>query len=289
MRVRALRATLCSLTFLATTAVATAPALASSKGVSGGTAAAAAAVAPATAGGSTSTGTTTTSTTTPGATTVTGGATTTSPDAPTTKKPSGPHAPVTARSSSVLYKGPVYEKTATGQVVPYVVPPPVGQTNGETGGSIADLATTTKPELLVPGSMARYVDGLAAAPMSAPLAVQEIIWTANQIIGLPYIYGGGHASFTSPGYDCSGTVSFALHGASLIAAPMDSSEFMGWGGHGIGRWVTVFTNPGHAYMTVAGLRLDTSPVDDPSNEEGPRWRPLRPGNPGFLVRHPLGL
>ncbi len=152
-----------------------------------------------------------------------------------------------------------------------------------------ELAGSTKPELLVPGVTARYVNGLAAAPMSAPAAVQEIIWAGNQLIGLPYIYGGGHASFISPGYDCSGTVSFALHGASLISTPMDSSEFMGWGEHGVGQWVTVFTNPEHAYMTVAGLRLDTSPVDDPSNEEGPRWRPLRPENHGFLKRHPVGL
>ena len=106
-------------------------------------------------------------------------------------------------------------------------------------------------------------------------AVQQIIWAGNEIIGLPYIYGGGHASFTSPGYDCSGTVSFALHGASLLTAPEDSSEFMHWGSHGVGRWVAVFSNPGHAYMTVAGLRLDTSAADDPSNQQGPRWRPLR--------------
>ena len=75
----------------------------------------------------------------------------------------------------------------------------------------------------------------------------------------------------------------------LLAAPEDSSEFMAWGSGGIGRWVTIFSNPGHAYMTVAGLRLDTSAADDPTNQQGPRWRPLRPGNPGFTVRHPLGL
>ncbi len=183
----------------------------------------------------------------------------------------------------------MYEKTATGQVVPYAPPPTPGETNGLTGGSAASVVANTKPELLVPGTMARYVDGLAAAPISAPPAVQEIVWAGNQIIGLPYIYGGGHGSFSSPGYDCSGTVSFALHGANLLGAPMDSSEFMGWGGHGLGRWVTVFTNPEHAYMTVAGLRLDTSAADDPSNQQGPRWRPLRPANRGFRVRHPAGL
>jgi hypothetical protein len=125
--------------------------------------------------------------------------------------------------------------------------------------------------------------------MAAPAAVQEIIWAGDQIIGLPYIYGGGHASFISPGYDCSGTVSFALHGANLLTAPEDSSEFMVWGSSGVGGWVTIFSNPGHAYMTVAGLRLDTSSADDPSNQQGPRWRPLRPANEGFTVRHPLGL
>lgn len=212
------------------------------------------------------------------------------PTAPATAAPKLHLAPVTARKASLAYKGPVYEKTATGQIVPYVAPPPPGQVGGPTGGSpVGSAASAGKPQLMVPGSIARFVNGLAAAPMSAPAAVQEIVWAGNQIIGLPYIFGGGHASFTSPGYDCSGTVSFALHGASLLNTPMDSSEFEGWGGGGIGQWVTVFTNPGHAYMTVAGLRLDTSAADDPSNQQGPRWRPLRPANGGFKVRHPVGL
>jgi hypothetical protein len=197
--------------------------------------------------------------------------------------------PITARSPSLAYSGPVYEKTATGQVIPYTAPTPPGQVGGATGGSAVAAVATTKPDLLVPGSLARYVNGLAAAPMSAPAAVQAVIWSGNQIIGLPYIFGGGHASFVSPGYDCSGTVSFALHGGSLLQSPEDSSEFEGWGSHGAGRWVAVFANPGHAYMTVAGLRLDTSAADDPSNQQGPRWRPLRPENSGFVVRHPLGL
>jgi hypothetical protein len=196
---------------------------------------------------------------------------------------------VTARSSSLVYTGPVYEKTPTGQIVPYAPPLPANQTNGATGGSSVALAAPAKPELLVPGVTARYVDGLAAAPMSAPAVVQEIVWAGDEIIGLPYIYGGGHGSFISPGYDCSGTVSFALHGASLLPTPMDSSEFMGWGSHGLGQWVTVFSNPEHAYMTVAGLRLDTSAADDPSDQQGPRWRPLRHANLGYVRRHPVGL
>lgn len=213
------------------------------------------------------------------------------PTAPTTspKAPNVHLAPVTGHSASLLYKGPVYQKLPTGQVVPYTPPAPIGQIGGATGGVPVAASAAGKPQLLVPGATARFVNGLAAAPMSAPASVQAIVWAGNQIIGLPYIFGGGHGSFTSPGYDCSGTVSFALHGASLLATPMDSSEFMHWGGGGIGQWVTVFTNPGHAYMTVAGLRLDTSAADDPTNQQGPRWRPLRPGNGGFKVRHPVGL
>jgi cell wall-associated NlpC family hydrolase len=197
-------------------------------------------------------------------------------------------APITARSTRLLYRGPIYQKTATGEILPYQPPQPGGLLSGATGGSPVAAAADTKPELLVPGSLARYVNGLAAAPMSAPAAVQELIWAGNQIIGLPYIFGGGHASFDSPGYDCSGTVSFALHGAGLLATPEDSSEFMAWGSHGVGRWITVFSNPGHAYLDVAGLRLDTSAADDPSNQQGPRWRPLRAANAGVTIRHPLG-
>ena len=155
-----------------------------------------------------------------------GGAT---PTSATTTKPHVPaHAsPITARSSNIAYHGPVYERTATGQVVPYA--PATAAAATPTGGSEAGLLTPSKPELLVPGSLARYVNGVAAAPMSAPPVVQEIIWAGDEIIGLPYIYGGGHASFSSPGYDCSGTVSFALHGGKLLETPEDSSEFIGWG------------------------------------------------------------
>ena len=203
--------------------------------------------------------------------------------------PAAPHAPITSRSSRLTYTGPVYEKTATGAIVPYVPPSAIGQISSATGGSsVTGVITNTKPLLLVPGSRARYIKGLAAAPMAAPLAVQEIIWAGNQIIGLPYIFGGGHASFTSPGYDCSGTVSFALHGATLLTTPEDSSEFEGYGSHGVGRWVTIFANAGHAYMDVAGLRLDTSAADDPTNQQGPRWRPLRRANGGYVLRHPSG-
>jgi hypothetical protein len=222
---------------------------------------------------------------------VTGGVAAGGAPAPAPKVPAAKlhTAPVTSHSTSLAYKGPVYEKTATGQIVPFVAPQTPAELKAATGGIAAAAIVLAKPDLLVPGHAARVVEGLAAAPMSAPAAVQQIVWAGNQIIGLPYIFGGGHASFSSPGYDCSGTVSFALHGASLLATPMDSSEFMGWDSRGVGTWVTIFANGGHAYMTVAGLRLDTSAADDPTDQQGPRWRPLRPANSGFTVRHPTSL
>ena len=199
------------------------------------------------------------------------------------------HAPITSRNPSLHYGGPVYELSSTGQVVPYTSPSVANLANESTGGSVASTVSTGRPKLLVPGRTARLIGGQAAAPMDAPTAVKAMIWAANRIVGLPYIYGGGHASFRSPGYDCSGTVSFALHGAGMLASPEDSSELEGYGGHGVGEWVTIFANPGHAYMAIAGLRLDTSPAEDPSDLPGPRWRPLRATNAGFVVRHPADL
>jgi cell wall-associated NlpC family hydrolase len=222
---------------------------------------------------------------------VTGGVAAGGAPAPPVKGPAVKRhtAPVTSHATSLAYNGPIYEKTATGQIVQFVSAQASSEQKTVAGGSAAAVPASTKPELLVPGHAARVVDGLAAAPISAPAAVQEIVWAGNQIIGLPYIFGGGHASFASSGYDCSGTVSFALHGASLLATPMDSSEFMSWDSRGVGTWVTVFANGEHAYMTVAGLRLDTSAADDPTNQQGPRWRPLRPANGGYTVRHPTAL
>ena len=151
---------------------------------------------------------------------------------------------------------------------------------------------TEDPSLqpVVVGSVAKLqADGLAAAPLDAPPEVQNAIWAANRIIGLPYVYGGGHGNFTSRGYDCSGTVSFALHGASLLRSPLDSGSFMRWGLAGKGAWFTVYTNPGHAFAVIAGLRLDTSAAGDPSGAKGPRWRPVLRKTRGFKSRHPVGL
>jgi hypothetical protein len=148
-----------------------------------------------------------------------------------------------------------------------------------------------QPKPLVPGVQAVLLpDGTAAAPADAPPQVQNAIWAANTIQTLPYRYGGGHRSFISRrGYDCSGTVSFALGAAGLLKRPRDSSSFMRYGLPGKGAWITIYTNPGHAFVVIAGLRLDTSAAGDPSGLSGPRWRPNLRSTRGYKARHPVGL
>ena len=166
-----------------------------------------------------------------------------------------------------------------------VVTAPAPNSGGQEFGqpNLADMP-------IVEGAHAkRLANGRAAAPANAPDVVQQAVWAANAIVGRPYVYGGGHSSFVSRGYDCSGTVSYALHGASLLNSPLDSGLFMRWGASGAGQWITVHTNPGHAYVDIAGLRLDTSAADDPRGGKGPRWRPLRKSNSGYVARHPLGF
>ena len=142
----------------------------------------------------------------------------------------------------------------------------------------------------VPGVVAQIVNGVAYAPDQAPVQVKQAIWAANQIVGMPYRLGGGHRlGFTDHAYDCSGTVSFAMHGAGLLARPRDSSSFMRYGAAGKGAWITVYTNPGHAFAVIAGLRLDTSAAGDPAGGSGPRWRPNLRSTTGYRARHPVGL
>jgi peptidoglycan hydrolase-like protein with peptidoglycan-binding domain len=126
-------------------------------------------------------------------------------------------------------------------------------------------------------------DGTAAAPANAPAAVRATIAAANQIASTPYLWGGGHARWDDKGYDCSGSVSFALHGAGLLDASEDSTGFESYGDPGPGRWITLYANADHVYAVIAGLRYDTSGAN-PS-----RWQtPMRTGE-GFVVRHPAGL
>jgi hypothetical protein len=166
------------------------------------------------------------------------------------------------------------------------VTPPAPATGGAAYGQPNPAATQLTPEQ----TATILPTGFAAAPLSAPQPVKDAIAAANEIIGKPYLYGGGHnAKFLSRGYDCSGTVSYALHGGNLLTSPLDSSSFMKWGIKGPGTWFTVYTNPGHAFAIIAGLRLDTSAAGDPSGAKGPRWRPALRSIKGFSARHPIGL
>ena len=150
-----------------------------------------------------------------------------------------------------------------------------------------------------PAKRAKIVNGLAIPPAGAPARVKRAIKAANRIVNKPYLYGGGHKPYTGRsamaasldrGYDCSGTISFALYGGRFLRSPLDSSSFMSWGRAGKGRWITVYTNPGHAYLVIAGLRLDTSVGSsrEPNTGRGPRWRKYNRSPSGFTARYPAG-
>jgi hypothetical protein len=134
---------------------------------------------------------------------------------------------------------------------------------------------------------ASLVDGRAVAPAGAPEVVRRVIAAANRIDGRPYVWGGGHASWSSRGYDCSGAVGYALHGAGLLGVTMVSGQLASWGLGGGGRWITVYANAEHVYMVVAGLRFDTR--DDLPGVSGPRWHMGSVDPSHFAARHPGGL
>jgi peptidoglycan hydrolase CwlO-like protein len=143
---------------------------------------------------------------------------------------------------------------------------------------------TGTPAPLTPGQSAEYIsESQASVPSEAPPAVQAAIEAANSIATTPYIWGGGHGSFESSGYDCSGAVSFALNGGGFLESPLDSTGLETWGDPGPGQWITVYANAEHAWMIIAGLAFDT--VGGP----GPRWHPELVDSPeGFIARHPAG-
>lgn len=150
-----------------------------------------------------------------------------------------------------------------------------------TSGPVAPADPAPAP---VPGGTAKLdASGNAIPPAGAPPAVVAAIEAANQISKTPYLWGGGHGSFDSSGYDCSGAISYALHGAGLLSTPLDSTGFTFWGEPGAGRWITVYGNSGHAYAVIAGLRWDTS------GGAGPRWHADARSSAGFVARHPSGL
>jgi len=148
----------------------------------------------------------------------------------------------------------------------------------------APAPVTGTPAPLTPGESANYIsESQASVPSEAPPAIAAAIEAANSIATTPYIWGGGHGSFESSGYDCSGAVSFALHGGGFLESPLDSTGLETWGEPGPGKWITVYANSGHAWMIIAGLAFDT--VGGP----GPRWHSSPVDSPeGFVARHPPG-
>jgi peptidoglycan hydrolase CwlO-like protein len=163
---------------------------------------------------------------------------------------------------------------------------------GQAHGIGAELAVLQKREASIVGEAAPglgdiQIDtgGMVQPPPGAPAAVAQVIAAGNAIATLPYVYGGGHASFHADAYDCSGSVSYALAAAGLVSAPMTSGQFESWGDPGPGKWITVWANAGHVFMYVAGWRFDTVALA----EGGTRWSSSPTGTAGFVERHPPGL
>ncbi len=175
-----------------------------------------------------------------------------------------------------------------GGLTPAGLTPDDGEAATEATPTPGSIECTTDPEGIrscLPVTPGTLVEGMVAPPETAPAAVKAAIAAANRIHTLPYIYGGGHAKWASPGYDCSGAVSFALHGAGLITTSMDSGEMMDWGVAGKGRWITIYANAGHAFAVIDGVRWDTA--GDESGT-GPRWHPEMVSTAGYVARHPAG-
>jgi cell wall-associated NlpC family hydrolase len=159
------------------------------------------------------------------------------------------------------------------------IPPPPAPAPGSGGQDATPISTPAANAQLSP-------DGrVAIPPAAAPEQVKKAVYAANRITNKPYRYGGGHASFRDSGYDCSGAISYALRGGKFVQRPLPSSAFMKWGEAGPGQWITVYTNPGHAYVMLAGLRFDTSGP----GERGPRWRRSARSSRPYTARHPEGF
>ena len=190
--------------------------------------------------------------------------------------------PQTASKLKTIARQDVHNATAT----------PAAQSNNAQGNDNAQASSASGGTSMTPPPSDAPVEkatlnsqGLAVAPSDAPQVVREVIDAANNIAFDPYVYGGGHQSFQSSGYDCSGSVSYALHGGGLLSSPEDSSQFETYGVAGAGRWITIYANGGHAYMNVAGLWFDTAAQSSSNNND--RWSATRVSSAsGFIVRHP---
>jgi hypothetical protein len=172
------------------------------------------------------------------------------------------------------------------QRVPYEQPnyPGDSSNDDETAPKGAILESGSCPT--VRGNRAIIRHGVAYAPEDAPDAVKRAIWAANTLRRKPYKWGGGHDSFFDNGYDCSGTVCFALHYAGVLDSPLASAELRNYGERGRGRWITIYSRNGHTFAVIAGLRLDTT---GPWGTEGPRFHNDGRDTWGYEARHPAGL
>ena len=151
------------------------------------------------------------------------------------------------------------------------------------GGGLSPAET----DICTPTAKARLLpNGMLIPPASAPARVKQVIWAADRIRTKPYIWGGGHGRWQDAGYDCSGSVSYALHGGKFLESPLPSGPMESWGLEGEGRWITVYANAGHAYAVIAGVRWDTS---GDSSGTGPRWHEDLRDNVGYVARHPAGF
>jgi hypothetical protein len=168
--------------------------------------------------------------------------------------------------------------------------PAMAQTGGAGPPGSTTTTTTTTTPTAPSGTAQLQPDGTALPPANAPTQVRKAIAAGNRIHTRPYIWGGGHRRFKSKGYDCSGAVSYVLHAAGLLRSPLSSGPLMRWGSPGLGSWITVYANRTHAWMTVAGLRFDTSAVGESLNQgSGPRWRVSMRSGTGYAARFYPGL
>jgi hypothetical protein len=160
---------------------------------------------------------------------------------------------------------------------------PVGASANCGGGGLSPAET----DICTPTAKARLLsNGMLIPPQSAPARVKAVIAAANRIRTKPYVWGGGHGRWWDRGYDCSGSVSYALHGGGFLESPLPSGPMARWGLAGEGRWITVYANGGHAYAVIAGVRWDTSGNSD--GKTGPRWHTDLRDNVGYIARHPAG-
>ena len=182
---------------------------------------------------------------------------------------------------------------------PTVVEPEAGNVQSESTGPDPGLSDAA-PKPTAPASAGAHPrrtghaditkalalpNGVALPPLEAPEEVKQIIEAGNVIARSPYKWGGGHGKWLDNGYDCSGSVSFALAAAGLLDGPLASGPLMSWGEPGKGKWVTIYTHSGHVFMVVAGVRFDTSN----SRVTGSRWGNDMRSTAGFVARHPPGL